>query len=153
MQRRMRGATVVEFALVAPFVLLLVFAVLEFSVLFFTTLSMQYAVREAARYGITGRGDKDPTGAGSPYQAVLQVMRNSSAGMYDKVSPVITVNGTKYATSGSYNSGMFGGPDDIVVIRVDCTWKFVTPLVSALFKDGKYTFAVAATMKNETWGM
>lgn len=149
--RRTRGSTVVEFALVAPIVLLLMCAILEFSVLFFTTMTMQYAVREGARYGITGQTDKDPTGANLRYKAILQVMRNNSVGMYDMVSPVITVNSTTYATSSAYTTSMFGSPGDIVVIRLDCSWKFVTPLIGNLFKDGKLSFAVAATMQNESW--
>lgn len=149
--RRAGGSTVVEFALVAPIVLLLMCAILEFSLLFFTTMTMQYAVREAARYGITGQTDKDPTGGNLRYKAVLQVMRNNAVGMYDMVSPVITVNGTTYATTSTYSNTMFGAPGEIVSIRVDCSWKFVTPLIGALFKDGKLSFTVGATMQNETW--
>jgi Flp pilus assembly protein TadG len=146
LRRREGGSAVVEMALVAPIVLLLMCAILEFSVLFFTTLSMQYAVREGARYGITGRADKDKR-----FSSIIDVMKNSSAGMYDAVAPVISVNSTKYATPASYSDAMFGGPDDIVVLRLDCSWTFKTPLIGAFFKDGKLAFAVAATMKNEDW--
>lgn len=150
--RRPRGSTVVEFALVAPVVLLLMCAILEFSIFFFTTMTMQYAVREGARYGVTGQTDKDPTGSNLRYKAVLQVIRDNSVGMYDMVAPVITVNSTTYANAATYSNSMFGAPDDIVVIRLDCSWKFVTPLIGVFFKDGKLNFAVAATMKNESWG-
>jgi Flp pilus assembly protein TadG len=152
LRRRQSGSAVVEMALVAPIVLLLMFAILEFSIVFFTTLSMQYAVREGARYGITGRSDKDPAASNQErFRAIRQVMIDSSAGMYATVSPVITVNNTTYATESAYSATMFGGPDDIVVIRLDCTWKLLTPLIGTLFKDGKLTFSVAATMKNESY--
>jgi Flp pilus assembly protein TadG len=151
LRRRQRGSTVVETALVAPVVLLLMFAILEFSIIFFTTMSMQYAVREGARYGITGRTDKDTSSTPARFQAMINVMRNSSAGMYDMVAPVISVNGTTYASAGNYSNSMFGGPDDIVVIRLDCSWTLRTPLIGAFFKNGKLNFAVAATMKNEAW--
>lgn len=151
-RRRQGGSAVVEMALVAPIVLLLMFAILEFSIIFFTTMSMQYAVREGTRYGITGRTDQDTSSTPARFQAMINVMRNSSAGMYDMVSPVISVNGATYASSANYSSTMFGGPDDIVVIRLDCTWTLRTPLIGAFFKNGKLNFAVAATMKNESWG-
>ena len=53
------------------------------------------------------------------YQAVIQKMKDSSMGIYDKVNPVITVNG-----SSGTSTGMFGNAGDIVVISVDCSWTF-----------------------------
>lgn len=153
-RRRQGGSAAVEMALIAPVVMLLVFAILEFSLLFFTTLSMQYAVREGARYGVTGRVDKDPATANQQrYLAVVQTIKDSSAGMYNTVSPVITVNGTTYANTNAYSNTMFGGPGDIVVIRLDCSWKLATPLIGAFFKNGVFTFSVAATMKNEAYSI
>jgi Flp pilus assembly protein TadG len=151
LRRRESGSAVVEMALVAPVVLLMMFAIIEFSIIFFTTMSMQYAVREGARYGITGRTDKDTSNKPARYQAMLNVMKNSSAGMYEMVSPVISVNGTSYPNAGSYSNAMFGTPGDIVVIRLDCSWTVKTPLISAFFKNGKLNFSVAATMLNEDW--
>lgn len=152
LRRRQGGSAAVEMALVAPVVLLLMFAMLEFSLLFFTTLSMQYAVREGVRYGITGRADRDPAAANQQrYLGVIQTIKDSSAGMYDTVSPVISVNGTTYASASAYSSTMFGGPNDIVVIRLDCSWKLLTPMIGAFFPNGVFTFSVAATMKNESY--
>jgi len=71
--------------------------------------------------------------------------------MYDSVSPVYTINGTTYDSTSAYGSNMFGGPEEIVVLRVDCTWKLATPLIAALFPDGQYKFTVATTMRNEAF--
>jgi Flp pilus assembly protein TadG len=150
--RRQRGSAVVEMAIIAPVALLLLIAIMEFSLIFFGTLTMQYAVREGVRYGITGRVDADPATANQQrYLAVIQAIKNNSMGMYDSFKPVISVNGTKYATSNAYSASMFGGPEDIVVLRIDCTWNVVTPLISALFTKGQYQFSVAATMRNEAF--
>lgn len=150
---RQGGSAAIEMALVAPVIMLMMFAILEFSILFFTTLTMQYAVREGARYGVTGRSDKDPTAGNQRYLAVVQTIKDNSVGMYSSVSPVITVNGITYADSAGYSSGMFGGPGEIVVIRLDCSWKLSTPLIGVFFKDGKFNFSVAATMKNESYSI
>lgn len=150
--RRQRGSAVVEMAIIAPIAFLLLIGVIEYSILFYTTLTMQYAVREGARYAVTGRTDKDPAASNQQrYLAVVQQIRNSSMGMYDTVNPVISVNGTSYASTNAYNANMFGNPGDIVVLRLDCTWKLATPLLAVFFPNGEYKFAVAATMQNEAF--
>lgn len=149
---RNRGSAVVELAIIAPIAFLLLIGVIEFAIVFYTTLTMQYAVREAARYAITGRTDKDPATANQQrYLAVLQQLRNNSMGMYDTVNPVISVNGTTYASTSAYASNMFGAAGEIVVLRVDCSWKIATPIVASLFPDGVYKFTVATTMMNESF--
>ncbi|MYM30293.1 TadE-like protein [Duganella sacchari] len=150
--RRQRGSAVVEMAIVAPVAFLLLIGVIEYSILFYTTLAMQYAVREGARYAITGRTDKDPaTSNQQRYLAVIQAIKSNSMGMYDSVNPVISVNGTSYASSSAYSATMFGNAGDIVVLRLDCTWKLATPIVAAFFPNGEYKFTVAATMQNEAF--
>jgi Flp pilus assembly protein TadG len=145
---RQSGSTLVEFAIIAPAFLLLMIGIIELSMAYFANLTMQHAVREGARYAVTGNSDLDPNASNQQrYQAVIQKMKDSSMGIYDKVNPVITVNGT----SGT-STGMFGNAGDIVVISIDCSWTFATPLMAAIFKDGKTHFVVAATMRNESFG-
>ncbi len=147
--RRQSGATLVEMAIITPVFLLVLIALLEFSLIFFTTLTMQYAVREGARYAVTGQKDLDPNTKGQQrYAAVIEKIKISSLGFYDKLAPAISVNGKGYASS-AYGNTMFGAPGDIVVLQLDCTWPVTTPLISKLFTDGKYRFKVAATMRNE----
>lgn len=147
--RRQSGATVVEMAIIAPVFLLVLLALAELSLMFFATLTMQYAVREGARYAITGQCNLDPaTSNQQRYNAVIQSMRDNSLGFYDRLAPKISVNGVGYAASG-YNSTMFGTAGDIVVIQLTSSWPVTTPLLSQFFKDGKYTFVVGATMRNE----
>jgi len=147
--RRQSGATVVEMAIIAPVFLLVMLALVELSLMFFATLTMQYAVREGARYAITGRCDRDPAATNQQrFNAIIQSMRDNSLGFYDRLTPRIAVNGTGYASSG-YNNNMFGAAGSIVVIQLTSDWQVTTPLLSQFFKDGKYTFAVATTMRNE----
>lgn len=153
LRRRQNGSAAVEMALIAPVLFLLLMAVFEFSIVFFTSLTMQYAVREGSRYAITGRNDRDPAESNRQrYLAIIQSIKDNSVGMYDAVTPVISVNNTTYATANAYSATMFGGPDDVVVIRLDCSWTMVTPIVGALFPGGKFKFSVATTMRNESYG-
>lgn len=146
--QRQRGANIVEFAIVVPVFLLIMLGVIEMSMMYFADLTMQHAVREGARYAVTGQSNLDPNSSNQQrYQAVLQKIKDSSMGIYNKVNPVISVNGN--STTGA---GMFGEAGDIVVISISCTWKFSTPIISAFFKDGKVGFVVAATMRNESYG-
>ena len=52
------GATAVEFALVLPLLLLLVFAILEFGLVLYNKAVITNASREAARYGVVMRTPK-----------------------------------------------------------------------------------------------
>lgn len=149
-RRRQSGATVVEMAIIAPVFLLILLALVEFSLMFFATLTMQYAVREGARFAITGQTSLD-TSASQRYMAIIQNMKNNSLGMYDRLSTVISVNGTSYANGTSYTSGMFGKAGDLIVLQLDCDWVVTTPLLGAFFSNGKYHFKVAATMRNEAF--
>lgn len=143
--RRQSGTTLVEMAIIAPLFILVLIAIIEVSFMFFTTLTMQYAVREGARYAITGRSDTNSTQLAS----VMNVIRTNSAGYLDTVCPKFSVNGT--ASSSSNASTLLGAPGDIIVLRLDCTWKLATPIVAAVFPNGEYKFAVAATMQNTAY--
>lgn len=119
--------------------------------MFFATLTMQYAVREGMRYAITGQNHIDPnTTSQQRYAAVIESIRSNSLGMYERMAPQISVNGTRYAST-SYSNGMFGAAGDVIVLQLDCNWTVTTPLLAQFFKDGKYGFAVAATMRNEVF--
>jgi Flp pilus assembly protein TadG len=55
-----RGATAVEFALIMPFFLAMIFGLIEFGRAMWIRNTMQYAVEEAARYGsISGASSGD----------------------------------------------------------------------------------------------
>ena len=139
-------------ALLAPLFLLLLLAVFEYGAMFFVNLSMQHAVREGARYAITGQTDLDKN-VDDParYRAVIEKIKQSSMGLYDSVHPVISVNGTRYGSSASYSNSMFGGSGDVIVLQLDCAWPVVTPLLRPFFTAGTYRFSVATTMRNEAF--
>jgi Flp pilus assembly protein TadG len=56
--RRRKGQAAVEFALSIPILLMVVFGILDFSMLFATWLSLENVARQAVRYASTGQYDK-----------------------------------------------------------------------------------------------
>lgn len=63
MSRRRTGQAIVEFALVAPIFLLMLFAIIEFGRYIYTVQILNNAAREGARYAIVhGSQSLDPTG-------------------------------------------------------------------------------------------
>lgn len=160
LKNRPHGAAMVEFALIAPILFFLIAMIMELGVMFWVNLTMQYAVREGARYSITGQNNLDPASANKQrYEAVLRKINDSSLGLYAMVSPVVVVNGVSQAPS-AYNNNMFGAAGDIVVLQVNCTWPVITPAwrLMALLNPktstsapGQYAFSVAATMRNEAF--
>lgn len=62
---RERGASLVEFALIAPFLLLLLLGIVEFGYLFGQYNEVRHAAREGARYAAVSYPDMDGGGIGS----------------------------------------------------------------------------------------
>lgn len=145
-----RGASAVEFAIIAPALFLLLIAIVEVCMLFWVNLTMQYAVREGARYAVTGRADLDPHPTNDKrHRAVIEAIRENSMGLFDRVEP--RINNVKYGNPSAYHTGMFGKAGGVFVLRIDCTWPLMTPILRPFFNDGKYRFSVATTMRNEAF--
>lgn len=153
--KKKKGAATVEFALASMFFFTVFFAILDFGYLFLGNLSMQHAVREGARYAVTGRADLDPNPQGTAQDrcdAAIVEIKNQSMGFFDKVSPVVvfkTVNADGSITPVPANS--CAAANQIIVITVNCTLPLLTPFLKPFFSDGNYTFSVSTTMKNEAF--
>lgn len=57
--RNNQGQAMLEFALVLPILLLLVFGIIEFGIIFFDNLVITQAAREGARVGVVGGSDAE----------------------------------------------------------------------------------------------
>jgi len=152
---RTKGQTTVEFALTALVLFVLVFAIIDLSVMFYVNLTMQHAVREGARYAVT-RQDKSTDLKG----AMIQKIKDSSCDLYDKnVNPdkdptVSVVTPTDASTFNNYTGRPVsdtGNADEIIIVKLVYSWPLLTPILQPFFDQGNYTFTVRATMKNESW--
>ena len=143
---RSRGTTTVEFAIVASFFLLLLLMIMDFSLYSFAKLTMQHAVREGARYAITGQVDLDPQSDSDRQRAVIQKIRHNSMGYFDMITAVSDIEVTD--SDGSPVSG-FGAPGESIVITLKCQWPILSPFTQAILLRSHYNFSVRATMRNE----
>jgi len=144
------GAALVEFALLAPLFLLLIFSAIEVGLMLFTQMTMQYALREGVRYAVVNHG---VTGASPDFNLVVQTIRDGSMGFYDSLNPVyeVSIDGhkTTYTNPAAFGSGMFGARGAVVRVQLNLSWPLVTPLVQTALGMHDYHFSVATTMQNE----
>src|ERR1041384_3787106 len=70
--RSKRGQSVVEFTLAAPLFFVAVYAIIEFSHLFYVRTTLQHSLDEAARYMSTGQGISDS----DPNARLAQIQKN-----------------------------------------------------------------------------
>ena len=133
--RRCRGGATVEFALVTPLFLLLVFGILDFGRLFFVQETLQHALREAGRFAATGQHSGTNRVA-----AIMQVAQNTAAGL-DISNIQITSGGvTNYA----------GGPRETVTISMNTGLRLITPMIGRFFGPSQtYTCKVSVSFMNE----
>lgn len=140
--RNEKGASIIEFALVGIVVFGLLFAIVDLGMMFFVNLTMQNAVREGARYAITGSSDAS---CGTVRDCVVAKIRNSSVGLCGK-NPC---NVTFVTLNPIPDDPNVGGPSELITIRVAYSWPLLTPLMKPFFPNGHYNFTVGATMRNE----
>ena len=128
--RARSGEAMVEFALVAPLFFVLMFGIMDFGRLFFTEETLQYAVREAGRYAVTGQHQTDKS---------VNVINQASLGM--NISNISVTSGgvTNYA----------GGPRQTVVVSVTDNLKLITPMIGRFFPNNTYSFTVSTSFMNE----
>ncbi len=90
--QRQKGAEIVEFALVLPLLLLILFGIMEFGIVFFDKAIITNASREGARAGVVSRSpvlsNDDITTIVNNYSVGLVSFSSSVA------SPVVTVTTT-----------------------------------------------------------
>lgn len=126
----------VEFAVVAPLFLLLVFGITDFGLLFFKQETLQYAIREAGRYAVTGRSVTGETRV----QSIIDTATKAAAG--------IPITGINVISGGVTNSA--GGPRQMVTVSLTATHTFITPMIGKFFPpNGQYVITVSTTFMNE----
>lgn len=149
------GATAVEFALVAPPFLALLYAILQTTLVFFAQQVLQTATMQAARLIMTGQAQSGGYTASQFQQAVCANATDlfNCAGIYvnvqtfssfSSVSMLNPVSGGHFSSSGmSYSPG---GTGDIEVVQVFYQWPvYPGPLGFSLANTSSNTNVLVAT--------
>lgn len=143
---RLRGSSkaqaMLEFAIIAPIFLFLLFAVVDFGRMFFLQMDLQNAIDEAGRFASTGNILPNAPGSNSTAQrvsSILEVAQQAAVGANITSIQISSVAG---------GSGNPGGPGDTVTLTLTTSLK-LTPIVGKFFPNGAYTFTSSTTFKNE----
>jgi Flp pilus assembly protein TadG len=160
--RDRKGATAVEFAMVAlPFFAIL-FAILETALIFFAGQVLETGVADAARLIRTGQAQEQNFDKVKFKQAVCAsvfALLDCDAGLKIDVRELQNFNGAQEPLpidgSGNFTDDNFvfqpGAGGDIVLVRAFYEWPTVLPdLVSPNnLNNGNYLLSAAATFRNE----
>lgn len=171
------GSTAVEFAFAAPIIILALIGSLELLIVLFVGSTLESAVLEASRFGITGgvqagvtREDQvraiiqDRTmGLVDMSKATVETLTYSSFDDVGKPEPYVDANAngsydmgesfTDINANAQWDSDMgaagLGGPGDIVVYRVSYQWGMITPLIEPMI--GQITHISSVVVRNEPY--
>lgn len=172
--RDARGDAAVQFALLAPALLLLVVGTFEFAVTLFVGGTLESAVLAASRFGVTGFEQEGVTredrirqiidertlGFVDMDEVAIRTLVYGSFGDIGQPEPLTDRNGNGRADAGEYTdvngNGQWdddmgraglGGPDDIVLYEVEYATVGMTGLMRPIL--GRITHRAAVAVRNE----
>jgi hypothetical protein len=148
-----RGATVVEFAMVLPLFLLLLFGIIEFGRYFFVQHTLQFATREGTRLALVGG---TLTGAdGKPMTRTASIIKEIKDNASLAINPA-EISISIFPITAAYSDPLgwdvqqdAGAPGAYMRVRTRLTYRFFTPLIGNFFTGGARTIQAEATYRNE----
>jgi Flp pilus assembly protein TadG len=145
--RSRSGQSLVEFALVAPLFFLLVFGITDFGRLFFTQETLQFALREAGRYAVTGQHQANGSGGFlSRVDSIKAIAQEKAIGLITNPNNIVVSS----PQGGTNVVGTAGGPGQTVIISLSTDLKLITPMIGRFFgADQTYHFTVQTVFRNE----
>ncbi len=176
-----KGVSALEFALVAPVMLLTITGIIDIMLVCFVTSLMEGGMRDASRLGRTGYNP--PTGTRE--EAILQKIADATFGLVDMSQAQVSiltyedfsaigqpedytdVNGNSQYDAGepwvdTNGNGMWdedqgaagaGSSSSIVQYTVRYDWKLLTPLLPTFLPNGDtFPIVVSVAVRNEPWG-
>ena len=150
-----RGATAIEFALVAPILLFAILSLVEIGMLGMMTMAVNAAVQDSARRIRTGRDDAAASASGFRDQICGHM-----AGSLSQCRDRMTVGVSRYTRFADANAviaappnGTFnkGGAGDIIIVKVNYRWPLLSPFLGDVEHDGPRHVIIPARVafKNE----
>ncbi len=125
--RGQRGASAVEFALIAPVLFMIIFAILGFGIAFMQLQTIRGAVREGARISAVG----------ATVAQVQQKVADASTGIVPSGQVTVTAcpgQDTTVDTTATFNTALMNGGKGIVITIPLLPDIHLTPIVSAQFR-------------------
>lgn len=156
-RRDERGSTAIEFAFVAPLLILTLISLVQIGILGMTMAAVDAAVGDAARRIRTGRDDAAATAQAFEDQVCeriggsLATCRERTITSVKRYARFADANAVAaVAPDGTFDKG---GPGDIIIVKVDYSW----PMLGPLSGGGRYDWSdiiipARAAFKNEPYG-
>lgn len=153
-----RGGPAIEFALIAPMVIALLFATVEVGAMEMMSTNLDAAVTAAARMIRTGDANR-ATSASTFAAQVCANMADSAAHCANRLA----ISVTKFSSFSSVGAaatsapdGTFngGGPGDIIVVKATYAWPLILPMYGGGFTTQGATKAILSSstaFKNEPY--
>ncbi len=180
LRRNEDGATLVEFALIAPTLMLFVMGIIEVAMVLFVSSLLEGSVREAGRYGITGyvyQGfdriaiirkivEQNTIGLVDMEKVKIETLTYQSFSAVGQPEPFSDTNGNGQRDAGeAFNdvngNGTWdddmgvngaGGPGDIVVYTITYDWPLLTTFLGDLMgRAGIMQLSASYAVRNEPW--
>ncbi len=182
--RRLRdrddGSPAMEFAFVAPIMVLMVIGTIELGLIMFVTILMESGLRDAARYGITG----NEFGGLNRMERIVKIISDRTMGLVDISQADLQVliypafdqigNGEDFVDgngNGTYDAGETftdangnglwdadigqagpGASGQVVLYRINYDWALMTPFAGQVIgNNGKFTLGASIAVRNEPW--
>lgn len=155
LSRRDAGQTLVETALCMSIFILLLFGALDIGYWFYAKVTLQNAVRQGARYAVTGNCISGACFSGTNQSNRVDSIISTVNYYSFNLAPTVTLSCSPASGSGScstsYESGSnnAGGPGDFVT--VSATYTSFTPIVLWRWGQSIFTFTVSSSFKNESF--
>ncbi|MBR0894085.1 pilus assembly protein [Bradyrhizobium tropiciagri] len=161
-RRNRRGATAVEFAMVAPLFFGLLFAIIEVAMIFLASQVLETVTQDSSRYIMTGQAQ----GANYTQQQFKDYVCGKVSALFDCANGIY-VDVRSYPSNGFATVNLIpitdptqvkwcpGKDTDVVVVRLFYQWPlFVTKLGFnvANLPNGKRLLTATATFRNEPAG-
>ncbi len=123
------GAAIVEFSIIAPLFIFCIFAVIQLSIVATIDNALETAIREGARYGITGQG----SGARESEirRRIQQIAQDYSGGLIDPSKLTITISSypsLQILDANATSVGNSGIGSQAVKYQVQYTWDTIFPI-------------------------
>ena len=150
------GQAVVEltFAFILFFTLFM--AIVEFSHLLYTKVTLQHALRTAGRYMVTGRTGTDGLGNSIPRDQMIHDVFCANVIATGLECPSLGSGNFQFAclpSPGTTCSQPGGGPEQTVMVTVTLTKPAMMPFAAQFFPTGGVPFVLSTTWKNEPFPM
>jgi len=150
-RKGIRGATMVEFAMVVPLFVLLLLGIIDFGRYFFAQHTLQFATREGTRLALVGGTLADEHGIPlSRLDSIIKKIKDN-AGLAINPSEIsisiFPINPATYTDpSGWQGQQNAGGAGDYMRVRTRYTYKWLTLFLGGVAAS---TIQAEATYRNE----